>query len=166
MSLARNSLKKYHAKLFKNLSKLLTNKDFISNYTFKKSSFTRDRELSFKDVVLLILRLLKCSVRTELKTYFSTLFPSDLVVNWVSDAAFCKARQKIKAKFFQDLSEFITQYFYRTTKAEQWFGYRLLAVDGSCLNLPSSKELLEEFKEHHTNSIGTKIPMATYKYIK
>lgn len=116
--------------------------------------------MSFKDVVLLILRLLKCSVRTELKTYFSTLFPSDLIVNWVSDAAFCKARQKIKAKFFQDLSEFITQYFYRTTKAEQWFGYRLLAIDGSCLNLPPSKELLEEFKEHHTNSIGTKIPMA------
>ena len=40
-----------------------------------------------------------------------------------------------------------------------------MAVDGSELNLPSSKELLERFGCHHTNSIGTKIPQARVSFL-
>jgi len=40
-----------------------------------------------------------------------------------------------------------------------------LAVDGSALNLPSSKELLIRYGCHHTNSIGTKIPQARTSFL-
>lgn len=40
-----------------------------------------------------------------------------------------------------------------------------MAVDGSELNLPSAKGLLDRFGHHHTNSIGTKIPQARASFL-
>ncbi|RLD52583.1 MAG: IS4 family transposase [Bacteroidetes bacterium] len=157
--------KKYHAKLFKELSKLLTLSKFYEPYCFDKKHFTRKRKLSFQIVALLTLRLLKSSVKTELKSFYSTVFKIDEVVNWVSDVAFCKARQKIRHQFFIDMYKFIVRFFYSNVGGKRWFHFRLLAVDGSALNLPSSKELLERYCCHHTNSIGTKIPVARVSFL-
>lgn len=114
---------------------------------------------------MLILQLLKSSVKTELKSFYTTIFKVDEVVNWVSDAAFCKARQKIKHQLFIDLYKFIARFFYAHIGGKCWFHFRLLAVDGSELNLPSSNELLKKFGCHHTNSIGTKIPQARVSFL-
>ena len=66
---------------------------------------------------------------------------------------------------FIDLYKLITRYFYRHFGGKKWFHFRLLAVDGSEINLPSSKELLTDYGCHHTNSIGTKIPQARISYL-
>ena len=57
------------------------------------------------------------------------------------------------------------RWFYAHVGGSRWFHFRLLAVDGSELNLPSSKELLNKFGCHHTNSIGTKIPQARVSFL-
>lgn len=57
------------------------------------------------------------------------------------------------------------RFFYAKSGWSRWFHFRLLAVDGSALNLPSSKELLAKFACHHTNSIGTKIPQARVSFL-
>ncbi len=156
---------KFHAKLFKKLSFLLINKEFIKNNSFNPKHFTRKSKLSFRTVSLIILQLLKSSVITELKTFHTTVFKIDEVVNWVSDAAFCKARQKIRHQLFIDLYKFIVRFFYAHIGGKRWFHFRLLAVDGSELNLPSSPELLEKFGSHHTNSIGTKKTQARVSFL-
>ena len=162
--MARNP-QKFHAKLFKKLSKLLTNKELIETYSFEKKHFSRTRKLPFITITLLILRLLKSSVKTELKSFHTSVFKVDEVCNWVTDGAFCKARQKIKHQLFIDLYKFIVRWFYTHIGGRRWFHFRLLAVDGSELNLPSSKELLNKFGCHHTNSIGTKIPQARISFL-
>ena len=156
---------KFHAKLFKKLSKLLTNNKFVKAYCFDEKHFTRNRKLTFQTVTILILQLLKSSVKTELKSFYTIIFKVDEVVNWVSDAAFCKARQKIKHQLFIDLYKLIVRFFYAQVGGERWFHFRLLATDGSELNLPSSHELLEKYGCHHTNSIGTKIPQARISFL-
>lgn len=161
----QNRQEKHHAKLLKNLSKLLTNSHFYKDYCFDQKHFTRDRKLPFQTITLLILQLLKSSVKTELKSFYTTVFKVDEIVNWVSDAAFCRARQKIRHHLFIDLYKFIVRFFYAHIGGKLWFHFRLLAVDGSELNLPSSKELLERFGCHHTNSIGTKIPQARISFL-
>lgn len=158
-------MQKFHAKLFKNLSKLLTNKEFFNHYCFDKKHFTRKRRLPFQTVTLLILRLLKSSVKTELKSFYTTVFKVDQVINWVTDGAFCRARQRIRHTLFIDLYKFIVRFFYAHIGYKRWFHFRILAVDGSELNLPSSKELLNKFGCHHTNSIGTKIPQARVSFL-
>lgn len=162
--MARNR-QKFHAKLFKKLSKLLTNTELIETYSFKKKYFSRNRKLPFTTVTLLILRLLKTSVKSELKSFHTTIFRVDEVCNWVTDSAFCRARQKIKHQLFIELYRFIVRWFYAHIGGRRWFHFRLLAVDGSELNLPSSKELLNKFGCHHTNSIGTKIPQARVSFL-
>lgn len=109
--------------------------------------------------------MLKSSVTTELKSFYTTVFNVDEVVNWVSDAAFCKARQKIKYPLFIELYKLFVRYFYHKIGGKRWHHFRLLAVDGSVLNLPSSKELLNKFGHHHTNSVGTKIPSARVSFL-
>lgn len=122
--------------------------------------FKRKRKLPFQTVTLLILQLLKLSVKTELKSFYKTVLKVDEVVNWFTDSAFCKARQKIKCQLFIDMYKFIVRFFYANIGGKRWFHFRLLAVDGSAYNLPSSEELLANYGCHHTNSIGTKIPQA------
>jgi hypothetical protein len=158
-------LQKNHAKLLKKVSKYLINDKFIKTYTVDKKHFTRNRKLPFQTVVLIILQLLKSSVKTELKSFYSIVFKVDEVVNWVSGGAFCKARQKIKHHLFIELYKLIVRFFYGNIVGKRWFHFRLLAVDGSALNLPSSKELLEKYGCHHTNSIGTKIPQARVSFL-
>ena len=158
-------LQKYHAKLCKTLSKLLTKSSFIEPYCFDKKHFSRNRKLPFQTVTLIILQLLKSSIKSELKSFYTTIFKVDQVVNWVSDGSFCKARQKIRHHLFIDLYKYIVRQIYTQTGVKRWFHFRLLAVDGSELNLPSSKELLTKYGHHHTNSIGTKIPQARTSFL-
>lgn len=158
-------LQKYYAKLFKNLSKLLTNPDFISTYCFDKKHFSRKKVLNFQTVTLLILRLLKSSVSTELRVFYESILKVEEVVNLVSDSAFCKARQKIHFKLFVELYKFFVRFFYANIGGKTWFHFRLLGIDGSELNLPSSEELIHKFGCHHTNSIGTKIPQARVSFL-
>ncbi len=87
MMIPGTGLGKFHTKLFKNSSKLLDNKAFIDNYTTSKKAFSRDRVLSFKTGTLLILPLLKSSLKTELKNFYTTVYRKDEVVNWVSTSA-------------------------------------------------------------------------------
>lgn len=158
-------LEKFHAKLLNSLSELLTEPELVDYYSVNQKNFKRNRKLPFQTVTLLILQLLKSSVRTELKSFYTAIFKVDEVVNWVTDSAFCKARQKIKHQLFIDLYRFIVRFFYKHVGGKRWFHYRLLAVDGSELNLPSSKELLAKYGCHHTNSIGTKIPQARVSFL-
>ncbi|MBI9068021.1 MAG: hypothetical protein JEZ09_12060 [Salinivirgaceae bacterium] len=93
------------------------------------------------------------------------LFKVDEVVNWVSDGAFCKARQKIKLQLFINLYKFVVSFFYANVGGKLWLHFRLLSVDGSELNLLSSKKLLRKFGCLHTNSIGTQIPQARVSFL-
>jgi hypothetical protein len=158
-------LQKFHAKLLKGLSNLLTIREFIAPYCIDRKHFTRKRKIPFQTVVLIILQLLKSSVKTELKSFYTIVFKVDEVVNWVTDGAFCKARQKIRHTLFIDLYKFIVRFFYANIGGNCWFHFRLLAVDGSELNLPPSEELLDKFGHHHTNSIGTRIPQARVSFL-
>lgn len=157
--------KKFHAKLCENFKNLLANRDFYKQYLFDENNFTRERKLPFRKVVLIILQLLKSSLKTELKSFYQTVFKVDEVCNWVSNVALCKARHKIKHQLFIDLYKFFVRWFYHHIGGKRWRHFRLLAVDGSALNLPSSDELLERFGHHHTNSIGTKIPQARTSFL-
>ncbi len=158
-------LRKNHATLLKSILNKLTNRSFFEGFLFDKKHFTRNRLLPFSTTAFMILRLLKQSLKNELKGFYDDFCKQDEVVNWVSDVALCKARQKIKHEFFTYLFKYISRWFYKHKAGKRWFHFRLLGVDGSEFNLPSCKELLDNFGHHHTNSIGTKIPQARVSFL-
>ena len=63
----------------------------------------------------------------------------------VSKAAFCKARKKIKPEAFQALSDVVLKGFYGSDQVNLWHGHRVLAVDGSTVELPNSPEIQKAY---------------------
>ena len=77
------------------------------------------------------------------------LFNNILNIKAFTKSAFVQYRKKIKHNIFQDLSSVIVNEFYSDNElgVKLWNGFRLLAVDGSRLTLPCTKELKHIYGE-------------------
>lgn len=63
-------------------------------------------------------------------------------------SALCQARQKLNPEIFQYLNEIVCTDFYTLSEEEEvqrWRGHRLIACDGTYLNLPDNPETRSEF---------------------
>ena len=98
-------------------------KFFVKN---PNADFTRKRKLSFETVVNLMLSMGGNSLTNELIEYFN------YDVNMASSSAFIQQRDKLLPSTFKFLLNEFTSSFQNLKTYE---GYRLLAVDGSDLNI-------------------------------
>ena len=76
---------------------------------------------------------------------------SDPKKNAPSKQAFSQARYKMKHTGFIELFNETIAEFYRGSSLGTWLGYRIIACDGSTINLPISKEIEEHFDRYNTN---------------
>ena len=106
------------------LDKLKTVNHLLSNI---HSDFTRDRKLAFDDVIMIILSMAGCPIREELLDYF------DYDINTATSSAFVQARAKVLPEAFEQLLHLFNNAYPCT---ETYKGYRLIAVDGTDLNIP------------------------------
>ena len=64
-------------------------------------------------------------------------------------SAYCQARQKLKPEIFEHLTNFVCDNFYSLYEkdglVQRWRGRRLVACDGTYLNLPDNEETRAEF---------------------
>lgn len=113
-------------------------------YKNEAGDFTRNRKLPFKLLVLFMLRKLYKSLALEISDFFKELAqPSSSITK----SAFTQARQKLSPQFFQDLLQKFNQEFYTDNqeRVRELKSMRILAVDGSTLDLPYSPELAEAY---------------------
>jgi hypothetical protein len=92
-----------------------------------KKDFTRDRKLSFKTLLTLLLYMGGNSIGNELYEYF------DFNVTTATTSAFVQQRQKILPCALEYLMHEFTNSF---DHVKTYKGYRLLAVDGSSVSIP------------------------------
>jgi hypothetical protein len=88
-----------------------------------------------------MLNFLKKSLSIEIENFLSYL---NFNVNQkFTKSAFVQARMKIKPEVFKQLSQTLINEFYTDNEAaiKHWKGFRILAVDGSRITLPETKEL-------------------------
>jgi len=115
-------------------------------YRVHKQDFTRHRILDFTETVVLLLTGLKMSIQNRMNRFFATLHRI-LVIP--TRTAFHLARAKIKPQLFKQLHQEVVSFFYTHFEAaglvHQWYGHRLLAIDGSTLNLPLTDSLKPYF---------------------
>lgn len=112
--------------------------------------FTRKRKLDFETIINLILSMKGGAINKELYDYFGG------VNDTVTVSAFVQQRGKLKTSVFEYLfNEFNDQTAYMDTKT--YDGYRLLAVDGSDINIatnPESETYFQQgFNQFHLNAI-------------
>lgn len=104
--------------------------------------FTRRRKMSFQNYIWYLLATTKRSLSSGLQA-----FVKELNVSWdsYSKQAFSQGRQRIKPEAIRELLTATQERFYREADYATWRGMRVLAIDGSRYNLPTSEELREHY---------------------
>jgi len=143
--LARNLLSKICAELFGFIKQIITSPDFIHRHRQNPTDFSRKRKLPAHTLIAFLLSFLRGSYQNELDRFFYTLNRSDTIKRVVSKAAFTKARMKLKYQAFIELNHKLNQFFERRFKLKTWNNFRLLALDGSTIRLPHTKDIQNHF---------------------
>lgn len=90
----------------------------------------------------------KTTVQRELDKFYSSLDKPGFNIRSVTKGAFSKARAQVDPYAFIRLNEIAVNTFYQSASHYLWEDHRLLACDGSRLQLPSHKTIVEEFGVH------------------
>ena len=132
-----------------------------NNYVLNPDvDFTRNRKLPFEMVVKIILSMKGGSLNKELYEFFGR-DPEAIATS----SAFIQQRDKLSTQLFVDLFNMFNA---SMTNVKTFNGYRLLAVDGSCINIADDKnadtyvkpkkvkldgELARGYNQYHLNAI-------------
>lgn len=131
--------------LIEQLKDRLYSTDFLARHRQDVKDFTRNRSLTFVITVMFLLNMLKRSQQDELDEFFKLQNGTDVAVRIVTKSAFTQARKKLKSEAFVELNQVQTAYFYEFLEPQRWYGWRLIAVDGSTVQLPNTQEVLDHF---------------------
>jgi len=142
-------------KIIEKIKRKLYSNNFAEDNKFSKKDFTRKRKLPFASLVLFMINIIKQTLQKEL-THFMELIKGER--NNITKSAFSQSRIKLKPEAFIELNDCLIEEFYTDNIIEKWNDFRIIAIDGSKLILPThSKELMEKFGEL---SNGMIIPQA------
>jgi len=145
--------KKTSNKILSKIEELIFNKNTVETYKVRSSDFTRRRKQSFTSTALFLINLSTKSLSLEIEN-FVKLFNIQLNLKAFTKSAFVQYRKKIKPELFKDLSRAIVNEFYSDNElgVKLWMGFRLLAVDGSRLTLPHTKNLKDIYGQTKNKS--------------
>lgn len=140
------------AKLIGFIKKFFVSEDFISRHKSSPQDFTRKRQLPFDTLICFLINLPKGSYQDELDHLFKAINHSECFERIVSKSALCKARNKLKYESFIELNQHAVGFFYEKFSPLKWYGFNLLAIDGSTVRLPNTEEVIKHFGPWEANS--------------
>jgi len=118
----------------------------VERFRRAKQHFSRLRKFDLPLVTMLILRGHKMSLQNSLNKMFSSI---GRLCGLPTASALSQARAKLEPEIFVHLREFVVADFYRLYGRDglvkDWRGHRLVAGDGTCLNLPDNPQTRAEF---------------------
>lgn len=118
---------------------------FLERHRRSTQDFVRKRCLPFVVVVLFLLNLVKRSLQDELDSFFKIERETRFAQRVVTKSAFSQARRKLKAEAFIELNHVQVTHFYQHFPVHTWYGWRLLAIDGSTAELPTTPAIIAHF---------------------
>ncbi len=137
----------YRLSLTKNISYELEDTGFKGrSKDGKKGVFSRDRKLTIKNLIFLIMSANR-AIQRELDEFSKKIVSSDFSIRQVTKGAFSQARSKLNAWAFTRLNDVAVETFYNEAEYYAWHGKRLLSVDGTRLVLPNHPSIKAEYGE-------------------
>ena len=112
--------------------------------------------------MLIISNLIRKSLSLELANFVSYFNETNSEkLSTFTQSAFIQSRNKIKPEVFKHLSSVLVSEFYTDNdlSIKLWDGFRLLAIDGSMINLPDTEEL-EDFYGRTRNQTDSGVVQA------
>jgi hypothetical protein len=93
------------------------------------------------------------SLQRELNDFFAHVLKEDYSIHSVTKGALTQSRRKLKPEAFKELNSEAIRTFYDEAPYLKWRNHRLLAVDGSTLELPDHPTIVDSFG---TQKLGCK----------
>jgi len=111
-------------------------------YRTAPEHFTRKSKMNFKNTTLIVLNMVKKSIKVELMDYFEKVEEN---TKTPSRNAFTLAREKISYRLFKDLFDKSCELAAEEEGSKQYKGYRIFAIDGTSFMVGKLSELSEYF---------------------
>jgi hypothetical protein len=143
------------------MSAALNNETLVNQHKRSAVDFTRNRILSCKAVFTMLMSKGVKSLQLSLNELIPKLGLPDRTVSRV---AYAKARKKLKYTFFMALNqEAVIRTVYEDGDYKTLHGFRVLAVDGSKVQLPTNPETKKVFGsfDYHSMQLHGKGPMVS-----
>ena len=105
------------------------------------SSFIRNRKMPLADLLFTMLNRRGITLNLELRNYMKIAHPG----MEISKPGYLKQRMKLNPLAFYELYRHHNRNFYAESGFSTFQGYLILASDGSGINIPTTRETLEEF---------------------
>lgn len=140
--------------VIKKVYNTLHDEQFKEKHRMQKNNFTRNRKLGFSETSIMILKGIKKGLHAGISEF---LDETKSEVKGYSEAAFCKARQKISPEAFKEIFETTVEEFYQSSKYKTFNGYRVCAIDGTDINLPNTNELLKQYGSEPYSNGATQV---------
>lgn len=123
-------------------SEIISDIMFLYKFRMKETYFTRmgSSKMKFNDIILFILNFVKRSLQIELDDFFKKTSKGDITI---TKQAFSQARQKVSPEAFIYLLDGVNKKFYEQVPFNKYRGYRLLAIDGTVIQIHNSEKLRE-----------------------
>ena len=119
---------------------------FLSNEAFRDQArryphaLTRHRKVGLIGVLSIILNMVRKTTQVELDDYRERILPGGETMTYTKQS-FAEARQNLRPEAFVLLNNVFLQGYYADGDDARYHGFRLLAVDGSVLELPNTPAL-------------------------
>ena len=100
------------------------------------------------------------SYQAELNGYFKTINHLEVAEHFLHKGNLSKARAKLKYEAFVELNDHLIRDFYKYFTYQTWYGFNLLAIDGTTLRVPDEKCIAEHFGVWHSTKGEKPCPKA------
>ena len=139
-----------------------TNRSLLSKFCNSNIDFSRSRKLPFDRLALFIIKLCKKTLSVELEHFFEETDNSIPC----SVSAFTQQRGKLHFSFFYwwNLVLCKSYYFHSGTQVKRWNQYRLIAADGSNINLINKNALNKHFGGQRNQNSSYTLAKTFYHY--
>lgn len=123
---------------------------FMFTNRLKSTYFTKETgKIGFTDSIYFILKGLRKSLQIEIDNWFEFLGGEKTLTK----QAFSQIRQKINPASFVQLNDTFINYVYSDDDFKKYKGYRLLAIDGSVMEIPNTDTNRQFFGFHQNQSV-------------
>ena len=126
-------------------------RDYLKNRKLKEESrtdqkhFTRERKVGFTTLICMILNMVKRTTQIEIDEFLEKFEARKGKQMTYTRQSFSEARQKLSPKAFIMINDEFIRRYYEDDDFKTYKGYRLLAIDGLCIEVPNTKELREHY---------------------
>jgi hypothetical protein len=129
------------ASIAKSLRELIMSKEFLERSRQNLVDFTRNRKMGFTNLVIFMINLVRTSTQTALDRFWELIGTPDM---HMTQQSFSEARQKLRPEACRELFQHTVERVY-SSEVDRWYGMIVVAIDGSKVQLPDDKRLLEIF---------------------